>query len=187
MKRALATVATAAALLLLPAAAQAYPAPTTVATVSNPSPAVGEPVTVTVGGLETASSATMTVTSSDPSIPNTAIAIAGTASYTKEVPGDSVSFTVTHSVDGVYTHQITTDAGHVIPAQVLTVGTGGSGAGSEGTAGAGSGSTDASGATDGLAATGIGTAGELALLAGGLVVLGVGGTLLVRRGTRARA
>ncbi|PWD51927.1 peptidase [Serinibacter arcticus] len=194
MKRSFAVGAAVLALVALPTAAQAYPAPPVPVSVSSLNPAPGEPVTVTAGGLETATVATMTVTSEDPSVPDATITIAGTASLTKDVPGSTVEFSVTHTVEGVYTHQITTDAGHDLPAQVVTVGTPSSGSGSGSGAGAGSGSSSGTGSdagaaasAGGLAETGVGSVGGLALLAGGLVVAGAGGTYLVRRGTRTRA
>lgn len=193
MKRTLAVGVSLVALLALPAAAQAYPAPPVAAAVDNPAPAVGEPVTTSASGLELATTATLTVTSAETDIPDSAIQIAGTASLTKDVPGSTVDFTVTHSVDGTYTHKITTDYGHDIPAQVVVVGTpalggtgsgGGSGSGSG--AGAGSGSGASASNNGGLANTGA-SVGGLAALAGGLLVVGAGGTYLVKRNARGNA
>ena len=60
MKRAFALGAAVFAIALVPAAAQAYPAPSVPITVSDATPAVNDPVTVTITGLESAQSATST-------------------------------------------------------------------------------------------------------------------------------
>ncbi|GMA30377.1 hypothetical protein [Litorihabitans aurantiacus] len=187
MKRSLAVGAAAFALVALPAAAQAYPAPPANVAVSSTAPAVGEAVTTSASGLELATEATLTVTSAEENIPDSAIQIAGTASLTKPVPGSTVEFSTTHTVDGTYTHKITTDYGHDIPAQVLTVGNpGGAGGGTGGGTGGGAGSGTGGSTGGGLAETGASVAG-LAGLATGLVAVGAGGTYLVRRGARGRA
>jgi len=189
MKRTLAVGVSLVALLALPAAAQAYPAPPVAVAVSDPAPEVGQPVTTSASGLELATTATLTVTSAETDIPDSAIQIAGTASLTKDVPGSTVDFTVTHSVDGTYTHQITTDYGHDIPAQVVVAGTpalGGTGSGSGSGSGSGAGAGSSASNNGGLANTGA-SVGGLAALAGGLLVVGAGGTYLVKRGSRARA
>ncbi|TGO05796.1 hypothetical protein [Serinibacter arcticus] len=186
MKRILAVGATLLALVALPAAAQAYPAPPVAAAVSDPSPAVGETISITADGLVGAETATLTVVSTPASIPDSAITIAGTAALTKDVVNESVTFAFSASQDGIYTATITTDNGLTIPAQVITVGNpqigGGTGSGS----GSGSGSTGGSASTGGLANTGA-SVGGLAALAGGLLVVGAGGTYLVKRGSRSNA
>lgn len=191
MKRLLAVGATLVGLVALPAAAQAYPAPPTPITVSDPSPAVGQPVTIAATGLDGATTATKTVTSIPASIPDSAITIAGTASLTKPVVDGSVSFSFSASQDGVYNASITTDNGIDVPVQVITVGDpavgGGAGAGSSSGSGSDMGvDNGASASSGGLAATGP-SVGGLAALAGGLVVVGAGGAYLVKRGSRSRA
>ena len=184
MKRILAVGATLLALVALPAAAQAYPAPPVAAAVSDPSPTVGETISITADGRVGAETATLTVVSTPASIPSSAIAIAGTAALTKDVVNESVTFAFSASQDGIYTATITTDNGLTVPAQVITVGNpqvGGTGSGS-GSAGSGSSASN----NGGLANTGA-SVGGLAALAGGLLVVGAGGTYLVKRGSRARA
>lgn len=185
MKRTLAVGVSLVALLALPAAAQAYPAPPVTVGVSDPSPAVGDTVAVASDNLDGATSATLTVTSIPASIPDAAITIAGTASLTKPVTDGAVSFAFSASQDGIYNAKVTTDNGIDVPLQVITVGDpqiGGTGSGS----GSGSGSTGGSASTGGLANTGA-SVGGLAALAGGLLVVGAGGTYLVKRGSRSNA
>lgn len=189
MKRILAVGATLLALVALPAAAQAYPAPPVAAAVSDPSPAVGETISVTADGLVGAETATLTVVSTPASIPSSAIAIAGTAALTKDVVNESVTFAFSASQDGIYTATITTDNGLTVPAQVITVGNpqvGGTGSGSGSGSGSGAGAGSSASNNGGLANTGA-SVGGLAALAGGLLVVGAGGTYLVKRGSRARA
>lgn len=185
MKRILAVGATLLALVALPAAAQAYPAPPVTVGVSDTSPAVGTTVTISADNLDGATSATLTVTSTPASIPDSAITIAGTQALTKPVSDGSVSFLFSASQDGIYNAKVTTDNGIDVPLQVITVGDpqiGGTGSGS----GSGSGSTGGSASTGGLANTGA-SVGGLAALAGGLLVVGAGGTYLVKRGARGNA
>jgi len=184
MKRTLAVGVSLVALLALPAAAQAYPAPPVTVAVSDPSPAVGDTVAVVSENLDGATSATLTVTSIPASIPDSAITIAGTASLTKPVTDGAASFSFSASQDGVYNAKVTTDNGIDVPLQIITVGdpqVGGTGSGS-GSAGSGSSASN----NGGLANTGA-SVGGLAALAGGLLVVGAGGTYLVKRGSRARA
>lgn len=171
MKRAFALGAAVFAIALVPAAAQAYPAPPVPITVSDATPGVNEPVTVTITGLDSAQTATSTVTSAA-SIPDSAIEIAGVAALTKDVPGDSVTFTHRFSANGTYTVKVTTDNGIEIPAQVISVGTAtGGGSGSGGSADGGA----------GLPETGSNGMVGMAALGGGLFLAGATGLYLVRR------
>jgi len=102
------------------AAAQAtYPAPAITVTVSDASPGVGQPFTVTATDLGDATEATLTITSDD-SIPDSAIEIAGTQAMTKPVTDGTVSFEVTLNEPGTYTLTLTTDIGSTAT-QVVTV------------------------------------------------------------------
>lgn len=112
-------VAAAILLLFVPmAAAQAYPAPAITFTASDATPTVGVPFTVTASDLGDATEATLTITS-DASIPDSAIEIAGTQALTKPVTDGTVSFTVTLNEPGAYTLTLTTDVGSTAT-QVLT-------------------------------------------------------------------
>lgn len=186
MKRILAVGATLLALVALPAAAQAYPAPPVTVGVSDTSPAVGTTVTISADNLDGATSATLTVTSTPASIPDSAITIAGTQALTKPVSDGSVSFLFSASQDGIYNAKITTDNGIDVPLQVITAGNPQIGGGTGGGSGSGSGSAGGSASTGGLANTGA-SVGGLAALAGGLLVVGAGGTYLVKRGARGNA
>lgn len=172
MKRAFAIGAAAIALALVPAAAQAYPAPPAVITVNDPTPGVNTPVVFTISDLEGAETATATVTSWNPATPNSAIEIAGVAALTKDVVDESVTFTVRFATDGVYTTTITTDNGIEIPAQVITVGAGDS---------TGAGSGDSADGGSKLPDTGSNGMVGIAALGGGLLVAGGAGVYLVRR------
>ena len=169
MKRAFALGAAVFAIALVPAAAQAYPAPSVPITVSDATPAVNDPVTVTITGLESAQSATSTVTSPT-SIPDSAIEIAGVAALTKNVPGDSITFTHRFSTNGTYTIKVTTDNGLEIPSQVITVGTS-----------AGSGSGNSADGEGKLPDTGSNGMVGMAALGGGIFLAGATGLYLVRR------
>lgn len=170
MKRAFALGAAVFAIALVPAAAQAYPAPPVTITVSDPTPGVNEPITVSITGLETAQTATNTTTSQDASIPDSAIEIAGVAALTKDVPGDSVTFTHRFAANGVYTVKVTTDNGLEIPAQMITVGTS-----------TGGGSGDSADGGSKLPDTGSNGMVGMAALGGGLFLAGGVGLYLVRR------
>ena len=166
IRRIIRGVAAAVLLFFVPvAAAQAYPAPDLGSfTVSTTTPTVGVPFTVTATGLGEATEATLTITSTDDDIPDSAIEIAGTASVTKAVVDGEVVFTVTLNEPGEYTIVITTDTGG-IGTQVVTA--------VEAAAGGGGGGT--------LPGTGVSGTVLFGSIAGGLLVLGAVALFFVRR------
>lgn len=105
-----------------------YRAPSVVATVSDPTPAPGQSFTFVVQ-YTPSTPVNLTITA-PPSIPDSAITIAGTKSLTKTTDAaGSVTFTVTLAQAGTYTLTATNAAtGAVIATEVLAVtstGTGG--------------------------------------------------------------
>jgi hypothetical protein len=107
-------------LALVPLSATGYDAPPYATTVSDSTPAVGQPFTVTTTGIECSvhwllggcSAATLTITSAPASISDDAITIAGTKSLTKAAQFDyhsstpfagTVVWTVTLAEPGTYT------------------------------------------------------------------------------------
>lgn len=160
--------AAALAALVTTSAAQAYPAPEITVTISDSSPGIGEPFVVSATDLGDATEATLTVTSQDESVPDSAIEIAGTQALTKPVVDESVSFTVTLSEAGVYDIVLTTDAGSSV-SQVVTVG------------------AEAAGGDVSLPSTGDSSSVIIGGVAAGLLALGLVIVLMVRRSRRAGA
>ncbi len=164
-RRILAAVAAAATLALAPTAAFAYGAGdySNDGTVSDTTPAVGTPFTVTVTGPGQ-TPVTLTITSNPASIPDSAITIAGTKALTKTTDASgSVVFTVTLAQAGTYTLVVTdTGTGAVLSTQVVTV----------------AGST----AAGGLASTGSNTL-PYALGGAALLLVGAGAVVVARRRT----
>lgn len=138
-----------------------YRAPNVVATVSDPTPAPGQPFTVTVQ-YRPSTAVSLTVTSSPASIPDSAITIAGTRSLTRTTDASgAVSFTVTLAQEGTYTITARDAAtGAVIATEVLAVTT------------TGTGGTLSSTGADAL---------PYVVGAGALLVVGAGALLLARR------
>lgn len=165
VRRIFAAVAAAATLALVPTAAFAYGAGdySNSGTVSDTTPAVGTPFTVTVKGPGNAS-VTLTITSNPASLPDSVITIAGTKSLAKTTDASGTAvFTVTLSQGGTYTLVVTdTASGAVLSTQVVTA------------AGA---STASAGA---LASTGSNVL-PYALGGGALVLVGAGALVVARR------
>lgn len=170
IRRALVVAAAAFALILAPSAAMAYNAPGFTSSVSDPTPALGAPVTVVISGVKAHEEVTLTISSTPASISNDAIQIAGIKSRTKTARASGVvSFTVTLTAAGSYALSATNAAGAVISTQTLT-------------AGAAAAAPAAPAAFKGsqLSSTGFGGAG-LAVGGGVLVLLGAGAVLVARR------
>ncbi|WP_199424933.1 peptidase [Actinotalea solisilvae] len=167
---ALSTLA-AAALVAVPSAALAYDAPGYSTTTTDPTPSVGESITVTTTGTTAGQAYTLTITSNPTSVSNDAIQIAGTKSVTKTASGSSVSYTVTLSAAGTYTGVTTDAAGRIVGDEVLTVAAPGA------AAAAGTGVLSSTG-FDGM---------ELAVGAGALVLAGAGAVVVARRRQAAQA
>lgn len=167
IRRALVVAAAAFALILAPSAAMAYNAPGFTSSVSDPTPALGAPVTVVISGVKAHEEVTLTISSTPASISNDAIQIAGIKSRTKTASASGVvSFTVTLTAAGSYALSATNAAGAVISTQTLTAGA------AAAAAAAFTGSQ--------LSSTGFGGTG-LAVGGGVLVLLGAGAVVVARR------
>ena len=155
------------ALVALPTAALAYDAPGFTTTATDPTPALGAPITLATSGAEPGEPITMTVTTDPASISNDAIEIAGTKALTK--PADAsgtVSFTVELNAAGTFTARITDASGALLGDEVLVV------APAPGAAGTQAGPQ--------LSDTGFDPAG-IATGAAALVLAGAGAVLVARR------
>lgn len=162
----LATAAT-IALVALPTAALAYDAPGFDTTTTDPTPALGEPITLSTSGAEPGEQVTATVTTDPASISNDAITIAGTKSMTKAADANGVvAFSVTLNAAGTFTVRITDASGALLGDEVLQV------AAPAGAAGTNTGVQ--------LSDTGFDAAG-LAAGAAALVVAGAGAVVVARR------
>jgi hypothetical protein len=169
IRRIFLVAAAAAALILAPTTAMAaYNAPGYTCTVSDPTPAIGAPVTVHMSGADANEAVTLTITSSPASISNDDIQIAGTKALNKTANASGVAdFTVTLASAGTYALSMTEASGAVISTQTLTVG-------SQAAAAAGA------AATPKLSFTGFNGMG-LAVGGGVLVLAGAGAVLIARR------
>jgi hypothetical protein len=163
--------AAAAALVLVPTAAFAYDAPGFSSDVSDPSPAAGQAIVLTVDGDTAIAGKTvvLTVTSSPASIPSSAIEIAGVASASKVASDAGVAaFDVTLKEAGTYSAVATVD-GQAVSTFELPV-----------AAAAGTTASGAKASGGALAATGFDGAG-LATGAGALVLAGAGAVMVAKR------
>jgi hypothetical protein len=171
IRRTVLATAAAVAVVLAPTAAMAYESDEFTAVVSDPTPAAGAPVTVTVEGEPNALVSLM-VQSDD--VPDSAIEIAGSRTLSKSTNASGVAvFTVTLSQNGAYTATAKDAAGNIIKVQDLSV------VGAAGAA-AGTSASRAAQSRGGLAETGFDGAG-LAAGAGALVVAGAGAVLIAKR------
>jgi LPXTG-motif cell wall-anchored protein len=163
-----ATAAAVAALVLAPAAAaSAYEASDFDSTVTATSVTAGQAINYAIDGPEVNDEITVTVTSSPASIPDSAIAIAGTASLTKatDANGDA-AFAITLSAAGTYTFTAVDAEGDVINTQAVAV--------------AAAGAPSATLPVTGSSAT------PLALGGGALALAGIGTVLFAKRRNQAR-
>lgn len=164
------TAVSALALIAIPSAAFAYEAPGIDVTVTDPTPGVGDAITVSIAGAQAGGDVTLTVTSNPASIPNDAITIAGTKSLTKAASQNGVAvFTVAFSESGTYTAVATDAANSMLGDATLVVGGGASAA------------VETQNVDGGpLAVTGFdGT--QLLLGAGALLATGAGAVVVARR------
>jgi LPXTG-motif cell wall-anchored protein len=182
--RILGSVFAAAALTVAPAgAAFGYGGADEEVVVTETNPAPGESFEVVVDAGADSPEATLTITSSDPSVPDDAIEIAGTQSMTKATTAGVAEFTVTLYVEDTYTLVGTDVDGNVVGESTVVVGDGepgeadgGGDAGEETAAGGGGSNTGAI-----LPATGADTTTTLVGLGGGLLVLGGAAALVISR------
>lgn len=166
-RRIFASLAAAAALAVLPAAAaQAYVAPSVDLEVTDTTPAVGQPIQIVLEGAVAGESYTLTITSNPTSIPSSSIQIAGTASLAKVATSDTVAWTVTLQSAGSYAAAITDADGTLVASTTLVV--------------AAPGATPAPSSGSRLATTGSDPL-VLGLGAAAIVVVGVGTVVAVRR------
>ena len=176
LRRVVLALAFAVSLILAPTVAMAaYNAPGFAATVSDPSPATGQPVTVTLSGVRANEAVTLRVSPDSASVGSGGIRIDGTVttSLTKTANASGVaSFTVTLSAAGSFTLTFTNAAGAVVSTQTLVAHAVG---GASGVVAGG-----ASGGGGQLSRTGFEGAG-LAVGGGLLVVAGAGAMVLARR------
>ena len=180
----LVAAAAALALFFAPSAAMAaYNAPGFAATVSNPSPATGQPVTVTLTGAKANEAITLTVTPDSASVRSGAIQIDGTVttSLTKNANASGVaSFTVTLASAGSFTLTFTNASGAVLSTQTLTAHAVGGASGAGGASGVVAGGASGAGAGGQLSRTGFEGTG-IAVGGGLLVLAGAGAMVLARR------
>lgn len=167
IRRTVLVAAAAVALILAPTAAMAYDAPGFTSTVSDSTPALGQPVTVVISGADANAPVTLTITSNPASLSNDTIQIAGTKSLTKTANASGVvSFTVTLTGVGSFLLTATNAAGAVISTQTLTVAAAGA----------------ASGGVAGAQLSRTGFEGMPLVVGGGvLVLLGAGAVVIARR------
>ncbi|UZN04135.1 peptidase [Cellulomonas sp. S1-8] len=170
MNRRLISLAAAAALVILPAAAaQAYVAPGTDLEVSDSTPAPGEGFQVVFEGANIGEDYTLTITSNPASIPSSDILIAGTASLTKTATSDVVAFTVTLRSAANFRVAITDQTGALVADSTVVV-----------RAAAGAAAPGATGGGGALATTGSDPL-VLGLGAAAVIALGAGTVFIVRR------
>jgi hypothetical protein len=166
-RRAVLVAAAALALVLTPSVAMAYTSPGYKCTVSDTTPAIGQPVTLHMVGAEANEKVSMTITTNPASISNSSIQIAGTKSMTKPASAAGVAdFRVTLASAGVYSLGMTDASGAVLANMTLTV------------AGAGTGTRTPTAARLGF--TGFNGMG-LAVGGGVLVLVGAGAVVASKR------
>jgi len=168
LRRSLALLGALLLALLVPATAHAYVPSDYTCTVTVGTATVGDPFVISCDGPEGNVTLTLTITSTDPAVPDEAIEIAGTATETVATSGGAASFTTTLDQAGTYTIAVTDADGVLLTSQTITAVTGSTGAGVS--------------ASSGLPVTGtslayLGVAGVL-LLAG---VTALVGTRIARR------
>ena len=104
--------------LLVPATAHAYVPSEYTCTVSVGTATVGSPFTISCQGP--AGNATLTLTISNPAVPDSAIEVAGTATTTVATTGGAATFTATLNEAGTYNVTITDADGVVLTSQTVT-------------------------------------------------------------------
>lgn len=192
LRRALGSLAVAAALVLIPTSAIAgeYGGEDEDMVVTDTNPEEGEPfeVIVDTGTGADNDQATLTVTSQDPGVSDDAIEIAGSQSMTKSTVAGRANFSVTLHVEDAYSLVGRDEFGNVVARATVVVGDGaraggGDGAGNGGdNAGGGAGNNAGGGiAGGGLGATGASVTTTALAVGGSAMVLAGGALLLVRR------
>ena len=122
IRRTILSAAAAVALVAMPMAAMAYDAPGYNTTVSDPTPAIGQAITVTTTGATPGETLTCTVTSNPATISNDAITIAGTKALAKVANASgTVTCTITLTAAGTYTLAVTNAAGALVGDEVVVV------------------------------------------------------------------
>lgn len=181
------SVIAAAALVLVPSTAFAgnYPGDSEDMIVTETNPEPGEPfeVIVDTGTGADNDEATLTVTSQDPGVPDSAIEIAGSQSMTKSTVAGRATFTVTLNVEDAYTLVGRDEFGNVVARATVVVGDGARAGGGGGDAGGSPGAAagGSAGGAAGLGATGASVGTTALAIGGSALVLAGGGLLLVRR------
>ncbi len=175
LRRALLVAAAAVALILAPSVAMAYEAPGFNATVSDPTPGIGQAVTVSLSGNAANAAVTLTVSCS-PSVAGVLIDGVTGATRTKNANATGVvSFSVAVNGTSTCTLTMTSATGNVLATQVLTVSAANSAVPQVPANPAAVGTS-----TGGLSATGFG-GGGIAAGGGVLLLVGAGAVLVARR------
>lgn len=120
LRRSLALLGALVLALLVPTTAQAYAPSEYTCTVSVGTATVGDPFVISCTGPAGNVTLTLTITSNNPAVPDSAIEIAGTASETVATTAGAASFTTTLNQAGTYTLTITDAAGVVVTSQTIT-------------------------------------------------------------------
>jgi hypothetical protein len=125
ISRIVSTLTVAAVLAFVPTAAMGYTGADEEVVVTETNPEPGEPFTVIVDAGAGSDEATLTITSSNPDVPDSAIEIAGTQSMTKATNASGVAeFTVTLYAEDSYTLTGYDENGNVVGRTVVVVGDG---------------------------------------------------------------
>jgi hypothetical protein len=122
IRRMLLSAAAALALVAVPAVAMAYDAPGYASTVSDPTPTLGQALTLTTNGAPAGANLTLTITSNPASISNDAIQIAGTKALARTASASgTASWSVTMSAAGTYTLAVTGPGGALLGDETVVV------------------------------------------------------------------
>jgi hypothetical protein len=177
MRRAFLVAAFAVALILTPSVAMAYNAPGFSSSVSDSTPSIGQPVTVTVNGAGAGEMIKLVITSAN-----------STKSMSQKANASGVAaFTFTLSAAGTYKVEAFNAAGALVSDQVLTVASQANSGVPPDTSGVPSDTSGVPSGTSGVPSSGakLGTTGfdgmPLAVGGGVLVLAGAGAVLVARR------
>jgi hypothetical protein len=192
IRRALLVAAAAVALILAPSVAMAYNAPGFSSSVSDPTPAIGQPVTVTLrGGAANAGQVIKLVITpkASPRKPDNKSNHSAMTLLNRANAKGVVKFTFKLSAAGAYKVELFNKAGALLSDQTLTVhrgGAHGNGDGDRDGRDNGHGDKSAASAASRLSIAGLHGIG-LAASGGALVLPGVGAMLVARRRRSAKA
>jgi hypothetical protein len=175
MKKLLTAVGIAAVIILggSSAANATYPDPGDNVEVSNPAPAVGQPITITATGLGDLPTVVFSVNAPGATLASIVVASTGGSSVTKPVVDGTASAQFTATTPGDYTILVSDLEGNVVGSVGVTV------------AAAGAGSGDGAGDGSGLPPTG-GTV-PAAVIWAGVGAVGLGGIAVAAVAARRRA